>query len=144
MRLIQKKNYQKYWIQLYSRKLRFAKFIARICPRTPRYLENFFVRGYKCNIIVMYKFGMIIPDKYTKKWPFFNIHLGDIRLNRGGHSLRWSILEGNQSTKITIYQIDGLDEGKIVDEIKADITKDDDVEDNYHSHLYQTQTTCVR
>ena len=31
---------------LYSRKLRFAKFIARICPRTPMYLENFFVRGY--------------------------------------------------------------------------------------------------
>ncbi len=32
---------------LYSRKLRFAKFIARIYPRTPGYLENFFVRGYR-------------------------------------------------------------------------------------------------
>ena len=85
------------------------------------------IETIRCELVLIYKFGMIIPEKYTSERPFFNIHLGDIRLNRGGHSLRWSILDGDKSTKITLYQIDGVDEGIIVDEVEVDISDEDDI-----------------
>ena len=71
---------------------------------------------YYKNVVLIYKFGIIIPDDIIKKGSFFNIHFGDLRTNRGAHSLRWSILLRDTETKMSIYKIDGVDEGLVISE----------------------------
>lgn len=81
----------------------------------------------ECDIVLIYKFGMIIPDEIVNRYEMYNIHCGDLRTNRGAHSLRWTILLGESATKITLYQIDGVDEGIVIDEPDVPVTECDDV-----------------
>lgn len=80
-----------------------------------------------CELVLMYKFGLIIPKEIVDATKLFNIHLGDMRTNRGAHSLRWTILLGEKLTKMTLYRVDGIDEGLVIDEIDINVSEEDDV-----------------
>ena len=84
-------------------------------------------KGIECELVLIYKFGLIIPDELIKKYDFFNIHWGDLRTNRGAHSLRWTILLGESTTRITLYHIEGIDEGTVVREEAVLVDYNDDV-----------------
>lgn len=79
------------------------------------------------DVVIMYKFGFIIPEDIINAHIFFNIHWGDLRTNRGAHSLRWTILLREPTTKMTLYQIDGVDEGIIVGEETVYVDEKEDV-----------------
>lgn len=81
----------------------------------------------ECDLALIYKFGLIIPDEIVKSLEMYNIHWGDLRTNRGAHSLRWTILLNQKETKITLYQIDGVDEGVVVKEIGVPVDEFDDI-----------------
>lgn len=78
-------------------------------------------------VVIMHKFSIIIAEDVVNRFFFFNIHCGDLRSNRGAHSLRWSILLQDQETKLTLYQIDGIDEGLVIEEESISICGEDDV-----------------
>lgn len=76
--------------------------------------------------VIMYEFGLILPRKITEGSNIYNIHPGDIDTNRGAHPVRWTILLGEPETKMTMYRIDGIDEGYIVGERACTVNADDD------------------
>lgn len=76
--------------------------------------------------VIMYEFGLIFPKKITEESNIYNIHPGDIDTNRGAHPVRWTILLGEPETKMTMYRIDGIDEGYIIDEQTCTVDADDD------------------
>lgn len=92
----------------------------------------------KCRLCLIYKYGHILPNGIVTRYDFYNIHPGSIRTNRGAHPLRWSILLGEDNTFLTLYQIDGIDEGRIVCEELVNISgmnyaEADDAMDDYLS-----------
>lgn len=91
----------------------------------------------KCRLCLIYKYGHIVPNDIVTRYDFYNIHPGSIRTNRGAHPLRWSILLGQDITCLTLYQIDGVDEGKIVCEIHVNIASMDyaEADDAMDDHL---------
>lgn len=48
----------------------------------------------KSDVVLMYKFSWIIPEKIVGEYKIFNIHPGELRNNRGAHPFTWSILLG--------------------------------------------------
>ena len=81
----------------------------------------------KTTYVLIYKFAYIIPKNIIDQFIFFNIHPGDLLTNRGAHPIRWSILNGDRETKLTLYKISGIDEGFVIGEVKINILE----EDNY-------------
>ena len=75
--------------------------------------------------VIMYEFGMILPKEITAESNIYNIHPGNIDTNRGAHPVRWTILLGESETKMTMYKIDGIDEGYIVGERICTVDEDD-------------------
>ena len=73
-------------------------------------------------LCIIYKYGHIIPMKTIKKREYYNIHPGSIRSNRGAHPLRWSVLLGDDITYLSLYKIDGLDEGDLICEVPVKIS----------------------
>lgn len=78
--------------------------------------------------VLIYKFGYIIPDEIINKHDFFNIHPGSLDNNRGAHPLRWTILNGEKETYMTLYRITGLDEGFVICEEKIQVKNADYIE----------------
>ena len=75
----------------------------------------------KSDVCLIYKYGHIISKAIIDNHSFFNIHPGSIRTNRGAHPVRWSVLLGDECTYLSLYKIDGIDEGLLVNEYKLDI-----------------------
>lgn len=76
--------------------------------------------------VLMYKFGFIIPRDIISNYIFFNIHQGDLRNSRGAHSLRWAIMNGEKEVTLTLYVVNGIDEGYVVTEKKVCVHQTDD------------------
>lgn len=83
-------------------------------------------REFFYDAVIMYEFGLILPKEITLGANIYNIHPGDIDTNRGAHPVRWTILLGEPETKMTMYKIEGIDEGYIVGEVTSFVDEDDD------------------
>ena len=78
--------------------------------------------------VLIYKFGYIIPSDIIAQHDFCNIHPGSIETNRGAHPLRWTILLGEKTTYMTLYQITGIDEGNVICEKEIAVENSDYVD----------------
>ena len=76
-------------------------------------LENRLEKGdLKIDCFVIYKTSIIISDRLLNRWPFYNLHSGDMRCNKGANPLAWNILLDEKSGKLVLHQIDNrIDQG---------------------------------
>lgn len=76
---------------------------------------------------LLYKLGMILTDEMVGCYDFYNIHLGNLRSNRGAHSLNWSILSTDNETRISLYKITSgkIDEGLLISEFQIAVDPND-------------------
>ena len=71
-------------------------------------------------IIIMYKFEFIIPQKYINTKRIFNFHGGNLRFNRGAHAMVRSILNMDDETVLSLYELsDKIDLGCLIEDIKS-------------------------
>lgn len=81
----------------------------------------------KAEIYLIYKFPIIVPKELCQKYSIFNIHPGDLRLNRGAHPVVWTILQGHTESKMTLYKLgEEIDLGEVISECKVIVAKEDD------------------
>lgn len=85
------------------------------------------IKSTNVSAFLMYKFPIIITNEICLNYKIFNIHPGDLRLNRGAHPIIWSILNGDGITKMSLYKLkEGIDLGMLIAEYKVDIADKDD------------------
>lgn len=77
-------------------------------------------------LVIIHKFGYIIPKEITQKYNMFNIHSGNLLTNRGAHPLNWSILLGEKETCLSLYKVDErIDLGLCISEYFVSISQTD-------------------
>lgn len=80
----------------------------------------------EADLAIMRKFEFIIPEEVIKKNLIINFHGGDLKNNRGAHSVIWSILLQESKTCLSCYRlVGGIDEGELIDTYYVDILKND-------------------
>lgn len=90
-------------------------------------MENFHFID-EADLAIMRRFEFIIPEEEVNKNRIINFHGGDLRKNRGAHSVVWSILLQEPETCLSCYQLTGgIDEGELIDAYYIDILKNDNV-----------------
>ena len=69
------------------------------------------------DFVIMYNFGVIIPQEIIDNIFVFNFHPGDLRVNRGSSPINWAILLGWAKTKMSLYKISAeIDLGDLIAE----------------------------
>lgn len=78
---------------------------------------------------IMYSFGLILSDNAIINHQIYNFHPGDLYSNRGSTPVNWSIVLGDDNTKIVLYRLScaGVDLGEIVSERTVEIDNNDNV-----------------
>lgn len=101
--------------------------------------ENFLndIKTLNPNLIVVVAFRML-PEQI---WSFpeygtFNLHASLLPQYRGAAPINWAIINGENETGLTTFFIDEkIDTGEIIDQVKLNIEKTDNVENIYHKML---------
>lgn len=93
-------------------------------------------------LCLIYKYAHIIPTNIIKKRAYYNIHPGSIRFNRGAHPLRWSVLLGDDMTYLSLYKIDGVDEGDLICEVPVKISDLNYEEADEQMDRHLTEVLC--
>ena len=79
------------------------------------------------DFFVIHQTSIIIHPPLLERFPFYNLHLGDLRTNRGAHSLTWSILMGDSRTALSLHQVtEKIDDGPLLAEYWVPVRPDDD------------------
>lgn len=89
------------------------------------------LRALTPDVIVVAAYGNFIPREFFSLPPLgaINIHPSLLPRHRGPSPVSTAILEDDESTGVTIYQIDdGIDSGPIIAQLKEKILKDDTTE----------------
>ncbi len=108
-KLIKLANYLKIKIKIFHWKNDFNDIITQ-------YPKNY--------LFFIYQLDMIVPDVLTKKYRFFNLHRGSLYNNRGRNPEIRSILNGSNSTVLSLHKInEKIDSGILIDEYKIQISE---------------------
>lgn len=86
------------------------------------------VEGLKADLFVVTAFGFILPSQVLKMPPLgcVNVHFSMLPRWRGAAPVQWALLEGDDTTGVTIMQMDeGLDTGPIYSQVEESIREDD-------------------
>ncbi|MCB0402896.1 MAG: hypothetical protein KDD41_12485 [Flavobacteriales bacterium] len=77
----------------------------------------------------IYQLDMLVPAGLTAKYNFYNLHRGDLKLNRGPNPDVWPILLGFETTTMSLHQInDKIDAGVLISTYDVQILPDDDTQ----------------
>lgn len=80
-----------------------------------------------CDLIIIYKFEYIIPQQLIDHNQIINFHGGNLRSNRGAHATVRSILNMDNKTCLSMYQLTGgIDQGLLIGEYNVPISDTDD------------------
>lgn len=73
--------------------------------------------------VIMYEFGIIVPEKLCKNSKVINFHPGSLSTNRGANPINWSILIPGIGAEICAYKIlPQIDCGDIVSSKSEEVT----------------------
>lgn len=77
--------------------------------------------------VLVYCFGIIIPEELYREKIIVNIHPGSLETNRGAHSILWSILIPDLGAEIAAYKIccNEIDSGELIASVR-EVCDDDD------------------
>lgn len=90
----------------------FRKLVQRYAEGTP-----FFI----------YQLDMLVPADLVEKYPFYNIHRGNLYTNRGPNPDIWPILNGDKQTSLSLHKInDRIDSGLLINAYDVPIEEHDD------------------
>lgn len=88
---------------------------------------NDFCERYKVDAILMYKFEFILPESFVERFRIVNFHGGSLYDNRGGNATVWTILNREEKTCLSMYELTGgIDEGKLISEYSVDVDIDNE------------------
>jgi methionyl-tRNA formyltransferase len=89
------------------------------------------------NLIVVVAFRMLPQQVWSfPKYGTFNLHASLLPQYRGAAPINWAIINGENETGLTTFFIDEkIDTGEIIDQVRLEIEKTDNVEDMYHKML---------
>lgn len=74
--------------------------------------------------------SIILSREALSKMKVFNIHPGDISYNRGHQPHCWTVLLGENKTKIVLHRVhEQIDSGEIVKAVEVDVSSDDSATD---------------
>lgn len=80
----------------------------------------------KIEKVVMYEFGIIIPQRLCEIINIVNIHPGNLNNNRGANPITWSILLPEIGAMMSVYRIFGdIDCGELISSKNIEILPDD-------------------
>ena len=76
------------------------------------------------NNVIMYEFGIIVPEDICKTSIVINFHPGSLRTNRGANPINWSILKPDIGAEICAYKIlPQIDCGSIISTKNEEVTR---------------------
>jgi methionyl-tRNA formyltransferase len=76
---------------------------------------------------LIYQLDMLVPEKLCYEYRFFNIHRGDLYLNRGPNPDVWPILLGHEKTAISLHLVnEKIDSGLLIHSEEVLINDGDD------------------
>lgn len=82
---------------------------------------------FTCDTILIYKFGLILPNAIVDQFKVFNIHPGDLKTNRGAHPISWTILLDEVETCLSLYKLyRGIDLGLLIKKFVVYVDRNDD------------------
>lgn len=77
-------------------------------------------------VAVMYKFEYILPQELVSSHRFVNFHGGFLKTNRGAHATVRSILNMDDETALSMYELTGgIDVGNLIAEYKVALDKNE-------------------
>lgn len=77
-------------------------------------------------VAVMYKFEYILPKQMVDNHRIINFHGGYLKTNRGAHAVVRSILNMDESTALSMYELTGgIDVGKLIAEHIVELDKNE-------------------
>jgi len=78
------------------------------------------------HIFLIYQFDFIVPTDIVSRYTMFNLHAGNMKLNRGAHPIIWSILNGETKTELSLHLInEKIDQGTLLGTYSVPIMQDD-------------------
>lgn len=76
--------------------------------------------------VIMYEFGIIIPEDVCKDVRIVNFHPGNLLTNRGANPISWSVLLPELNAEMCAYRITGeIDCGYVISAHKSKVIKED-------------------
>lgn len=84
----------------------------------------------KPDLIYVWSYPLILPEEILEipKFGCVNVHLGLLPEYRGVNGVRWALLNGEQTTGVTIHFMDaGIDTGDIIARVSFPILPTDDI-----------------
>ena len=82
--------------------------------------------GTKELYFLIYQFDFIVPKVLTEAYPFFNLHSGSLKFNRGAHPIIWSVLNNDSESCFSLHRInEKIDQGELIYEYPISILQSD-------------------
>ena len=102
------------------------KVIVKKVENNSQFLE--IVRSFQIDLIITVAYGHILKDEvlHLPKYGCINLHYSLLPKYRGAAPVQWAILNGEQKTGVTVFQLDsGMDTGPIYVQQELEIGPDE-------------------
>lgn len=106
------------------------KIIVKKVENNSQFLE--IVRDFEIDLIITVAYGHILKDEllHLPKYGCINLHYSLLPKYRGAAPVQWAILNGEQTTGVTVFQLDsGMDTGPIYMQQELEIKPDESTKD---------------
>ena len=106
------------------------KVIVKKVENNSKFIE--IVKDFKIDLIITVAYGHILKDEllHLPKYGCINLHYSLLPKYRGAAPVQWAILNGEQTTGVTVFQLDsGMDTGPIYLQQELEINPDESTKD---------------
>lgn len=106
------------------------KVIVKKVEHNSKFIE--IVKDFKIDLIITVAYGHILKDEllHLPKYGCINLHYSLLPKYRGAAPVQWAILNGEQTTGVTVFQLDsGMDTGPIYLQQELEINPDESTKD---------------
>ena len=84
---------------------------------------------HTAQMVLISHFGIIVPKEIFDSIPCFNIHMGDLHINRGPYPLVWDFLLKRNKSVSTLHRLgEKIDTGVVISTCEVPIEENDNIE----------------
>jgi methionyl-tRNA formyltransferase len=125
-----------------SNENRVPKFVMKNGMNDPQLGE--WIESLNFDYIVVIGWYHMIPRNWIRQYICLGIHASLLPNYRGGAPLVWAILNGENETGVTLFQMDqGVDTGPVIAQIRIPISNDEDISTLMDKVTKQTIFLCM-